>query len=681
MTHSISVKNRIGYIALIIMIVIISALSGRIIPPAFADSGNTTAFDKTDVMDDLKSSPEFDILHYPYDSTGIIKHPEILTFVEYCYSFRQGKQDNYGLYIYFYNPQALNISTASGANKITLATAWETTDDGNLRPTEYEKYELMFCSKSTGDYRDLFYKFKVIDRRSASDGKTIVQRVNSNARRYDISEVELLTYGNRNATAYRIGGSYTFAGYAKGYGADENAVSTLSCSRADLETIMLDLSGIIDGVDKRTYWRSNSVSALGKGNQNQINSVFFAVDTNILEKYGYTLQRIKAEWWEYKTRPAVVLENKSVYDELYTNHVGVSTVDVDYSNISSLYPIPCIQAYKSWSADDAIMNSYYSWRMPTGKIFYKPANCNYQYNTDYNETLLPLLFYSNGISVNDFTLSAETLQSYCENYNKSFENGHITFNEHYFSADLFLDVVDNGRTYGYNCREFDISNPDDYYNLKSYDSSHNWWDKLCDFGFGSINTSAEYKDVPPIEEITEAHISSSNIADLLKINPDDVSRIKDYYNESTADNDKDGKPDQHVFIFRYAFVDYYAMPCTAYTSAATCDGEVRQGTQIFDFDILTMTFNKDNVYTTLGVVSSPIDHWTGYTPAIKPTTPDWWKWVKIALIILAVMLVFLLLYPILFPALKAVVNGVVWVITAPFKAIGKAVKKRKNKKD
>ena len=69
MTHSISVKNRIGYIALIIMIVIISALSGRIIPPAFADSGNTTAFDKTDVMDDLKSSPEFDILHYPYDST------------------------------------------------------------------------------------------------------------------------------------------------------------------------------------------------------------------------------------------------------------------------------------------------------------------------------------------------------------------------------------------------------------------------------------------------------------------------------------------------------------------------------------------------------------------------------------------------------------------------------------
>ena len=186
---------------------------------SFVGSGTTVAraaapisFDDTDVLDDLTSSDDFDITRYPYDSTGVLKHPEIFTVVEYCYSFKVNMRDNYGLYVYFYNPQNLDIQTDGYANKITLGVQWEEREDKTVVVTDYEKFDLRFCSKSKGDYTNLFYKFKVVDRKSDFDGKTIAERVNSNARRYDIAEVELLTKGEKNSTAYTIGGSYTFSG-------------------------------------------------------------------------------------------------------------------------------------------------------------------------------------------------------------------------------------------------------------------------------------------------------------------------------------------------------------------------------------------------------------------------------------------------------------------------------------
>ena len=47
-----------------------------------------------------------------------------------------------------------------GLNKIQMAVSYDA--DGN--PTSYDKFTLEFCNKSTGDFSNLFYKFKVIDR-------------------------------------------------------------------------------------------------------------------------------------------------------------------------------------------------------------------------------------------------------------------------------------------------------------------------------------------------------------------------------------------------------------------------------------------------------------------------------------------------------------------------------------
>ena len=112
----------------------------------FAAPNAKTQFEKTNVLDDLKSSDGFNILNYPFDSTGLIKHPEIMNVVEYCYSFKANMRGNYGLYLYFYNPQGLNINTNSRANKVQMAFAYSTDNDVNTIPTEYEKFYLLFCS-------------------------------------------------------------------------------------------------------------------------------------------------------------------------------------------------------------------------------------------------------------------------------------------------------------------------------------------------------------------------------------------------------------------------------------------------------------------------------------------------------------------------------------------------------
>lgn len=184
-------------------------------------------FDTTDVMDDLTSSTvggqAFELKDYPFDES---KRAQIICFAEYCYSFRANMRGNYGLYVYVYNPQGLNLSEQSKRNKIQMAVKYDT--DGN--PSDYEKFDLQFLSKSeTPDYMNLFYKFKITDK--AIDGKTFADRVNSNARRYDVSGMELLSAGAENATDYPVNGTYTFTGYSAGYGPEPDGKHAVMRSR------------------------------------------------------------------------------------------------------------------------------------------------------------------------------------------------------------------------------------------------------------------------------------------------------------------------------------------------------------------------------------------------------------------------------------------------------------------
>ena len=62
---------------------------------------------------------------------------------------------DYGLYIYVYNPQNLNIDVLSVLNTVSMRYG----DDSSM---SFKKYRLRFLNRSKGDYYGLFYKFEVV---------------------------------------------------------------------------------------------------------------------------------------------------------------------------------------------------------------------------------------------------------------------------------------------------------------------------------------------------------------------------------------------------------------------------------------------------------------------------------------------------------------------------------------
>lgn len=625
-----------------------------------ARAASSVSFDETDVLEDLQSSDGFDLENYPYDSTGLVRHPQIFTVVEYCYTFRQADRGNYGLYIYFYNPQALRLVTSGKQNRITLGIAYSEGADGNVTVTDYEKFDLLFCSRSEGDYKDLFYKFKVVDHESA-DGKTLAERVNSNARRYDISEVELLTLGDVSATAYGVGGTYVFTGYAKGCGADTDAESTLSCDASSLETVELKLNS--------TFYRTGSSSA-GKDHQNQIDSVYFGVDNSLLSKYG-ALQKVKAEWWEYKTAPIVVTQDKALYDAVLPfvgTDIGEHTDDLDYSLGRTI---------RHTVGDFGDRYYYFSWSYN----FKNQVTSSLTVSSMDQCSMLPYIFYSGGSDVKDYSVSSARLRDWIYSYDKSHAGGYLPCKNGKISADLFADDVDEGRTKGYNCVEIDAG---DSFDLLSYNSNHGFWDKVADYGFissllGKTPTDDNVYGIDPIYAVKDEDLNDSNaaLAGSLFISESDAGTFRDYYAAAKAS-------DQTVFLFRFAATDYFSGMLTAEKKGSDkfIDDKsyMAKETVFLDFDVIQLTFRKDEVYTVIPVVASPIDVIGGITPPSKWDMSLIWKIIFIVVIVILVVLGFVLLSPVLIPVLRLIIKGIVWLVTLPFKGIAALVEHIRSKR-
>lgn len=650
-----TVRQRI-FVCLIALVMVFGVVVSAAPDIAYA-AGSELSYDKTNVMDDLTSSTvngqPFDVKDYPYDEDS---QAQIVNFVEYCYSYKGNMQSNYGLYVYVYNPQGLNISTNTKSNKIQMAVSYDS--DGN--PNDYAKFDLLFLSKSEdSNYKNLFYKFKVADREI--NGTTFKDRVNSNERRYDVSGVELMEYGKVNAVEYSCGGSYIFTGYAEGYGPDPAAKSTLTSTVRELETILLDVRG--------TNYRTESSSA-GKDHQNQLESVYFSVDNDILERYG-KLQKVKAEWYEYKTAPIVTISDKGIYDTLngyVGKNIGEHTDSLRYSlgygrNVISS-PGSTVITY-DWSYN---VDCYSNVGLSTFVVD----------SYDICE-MLSYLFYTGGTSVSDYTIPSDTLKQWIYGYDKSNSKGYLPIKDGQISADLFLDTVDQNRTRGYNCVEIDAS---EKYDLLSYTANHGFWDKVCDYGFfatlfGKVPTDENVFGIEPIYAVTDTDMSydDEGIAKTLLISESDVDEFKEYY-----DNAK--KQDKTTFLFRFAVTDYFAGDVDIEDSQSENGLLIKdtaymaQETVFLDFDIIQLTFNRDGVYHVIPVVSSPVDVVGAITPPVEFEGYDWWK------IVLAVILIVLLLI-ILAPVLPYILRAVVWLVCFPFRAIAalfKGIDNRRKRK-
>jgi len=88
---------------LILVLWIVMALCGWGNLSAYADTDDSVqaTYENTNVLNNLKGATiggkEFDLADYPHNSKG---KTQVISFVEFCYSYYAEKQADYGLYIY-----------------------------------------------------------------------------------------------------------------------------------------------------------------------------------------------------------------------------------------------------------------------------------------------------------------------------------------------------------------------------------------------------------------------------------------------------------------------------------------------------------------------------------------------------------------------------------------------------
>ncbi|MEG1662390.1 MAG: hypothetical protein RR338_00230, partial [Clostridia bacterium] len=572
-------KEKRGLLVVLFVLLVLASVLFGAVGNCIAYAEDTNAFDNTNILEDLTTSTvagkAFDINDYPYDNTVDDKQAlQVLNFVEYCYGYYANLRGNFALYVYLYNPKALDIVNGSESNKIEIAVGKNA--DGS---EAYEKFNLRYCSKTDDK---LFYKFKVIDHKCAVDGKTIVERVDSAKRVYSVAGFEIFTYGSRTATDYTVGGIYEFSGYSKSYGPTNELNDTLKCNVTDLETLQLEVHS--------TYFRTES-SSLGKYHQNQLNSVYFDVPARVINKYG-NLQRISAEWYEYKTSPILVTKDISTYNYFMENCIGY---DINYT----------ASGFGGYA--DSNINYQLAGKAAEGNYYY---NYPIEYPTaTYIDNLAYVFCRGNNPSSNDekerdFFVNKNDLTDWIYDYKKSYVNGTLAIKDGTISEDLFARTVDDGRIRGNQKRTVDAG---ELINLLSFSDTHTGFQKFLQFGL-KYPDDHSFDSIKPIEEVDKTKISSGNVANDYLIDSHDVTAFTSFCTNSYL-------TEKVPYIFRFANTDYHARPMATRYEDGSYGGKILKNTEAFiaeesiflDFDIIDLTFSKDGVYKTIPVVADPID--------------------------------------------------------------------------
>lgn len=593
--------KRITYIIIAAFLCVITAICGQGKLSAFADitDGIRAAYENTNVWDNLKGSTiggnAFNIGDYPHNENGT---PQIISFVEFCYSCYSDKQDDFGLYVYVYNPQDTAFDTNTERNKISFRCGNKSTD----------KYILEFLNYSNkAGYEGRFYKFRI--RLSLNERNSILKSLNENSRVYEITEIELVV--KSNVSAYAVGAKYTYSGYVKGYGSELAEGDTLSCT--------------VDGFDKcidldvkHTVYRPQGDYYEGK--QSQLNSCYFRVPEKYFTDYG-ELSKIACEWYEYITKPMLVTQTDYLYQQLYNLHgdsvnnfnaqmafllISLSNTDTSWlgnqvnglgwtSNIEleEKYKFPFVGVVDGAIAPELRFDNF-------AAVFYSGSNKSYK----------------------DRYVTSEELQSQLLSNSEILGAPYLT--ERY-SEKLFTEYVNRDHKRGLNKKEI---KKDDLFDIFWSATTKNLWQTI----FGGYDVETIYDSVKAIITLSDTDLNGTDeeISKRLYVSQGDIKSIKTEYSKAVARNER-------LVLFRFGESDYYSIPCVeSYCSKSdeTPDKKlvrdcydrwkdvnytayISQETVYLDFDIISLWFTADGVETEIPVVHTPTDIISGLTPPLE----------------------------------------------------------------
>lgn len=679
-------ENMMRILAIIVLLALIFGMcAGRNSARVYADTGGELNYDSTNVLDDLKSATvngqPFNLSAYPRNPFG---SPQVITFAEYCYSQYENGNGNYALYIYVYNPALTEFSFVSQRNKIEISSdffyAGEEGIMGSVK--DYTKFPLKFCNASTGDYENRFLKFRIVDENNVLLNAEREHEEATGNRYYHIAGIELFAIGGDATTAqdYWVNQYYQFSGYAEGYGDSEKFPFQCDAT-GNAEAVQLDV--------RHTYYRTES-SGKGENHQNQLDTVYFAVPKRLFDTYG-KLQRIKAEWYEYKTKDYVVTSNSEFYNAVQSylgkivpsSNGKVDTVEPVLNDDIGYALANGMETISAWGSE-TFQSAAWGWNL--GVAIGIDEICD----------RLTLLFLTDNIDEydpyetdNEGTVKGNELYDRIMSYDKSYDAGTLPVKDGTISADLFEGDIDAERKtdgeqgkiqQGYSYYDFDADT--DVQKLISWsDGDPSFWENWNEFGFwdtlfGNI-PSETGREISPIQVLKESDLSGTEaeVSQRLLVNINDIQAIKDAYNDAITVNPLDSEDEEcYLVMFRFATSDYYAAPVDIYQSDFW--GTVHKGqayvarqSVFFDFDVIDLTFNKDGVYTVIPVVSDPIDIVNDLT---SPT--DMGDDGLNILALIALILILIVVLVVLMPVLPYIAKGIVWLVCLPFKAIAKLCK-------
>ena len=653
------------------------------VPTVYAAEATTTTtvvdFSKTDVMSDLEGTT---INGSPFSEDYFITDPDkifdqgqdlyVFSAVEYCYPEDLANGKHYAVYLYVYDSTGGAFQPETVDAFVTMGIAFD--KDGVA--TEYAKFALELLNSSPADEFGvvLFHKFRVLDRNIG--GKSLIELVRSTERCYSISEIEY-TAPNGTRCADEVGTTFCFTGFAKGFGKDADAESTLAGTVLRLDTVTLNV--------QHTYYRTES-SSKGVGYQNQLDTVYFAVP-NAYFADGQFLQRIKAEWYEYKTKDIVVTSNKAAYDAILP-YVG--QVVGDYYRVVDSFGK--IYDYQNFAFEEKI-----GWYLYENSVLNTSNACysaDWAWNLDECDSAASVVEL---LSSDVLAYIIQYSQEHPDSPRLLDEKGNpLTVYGFTIAAELFEDHIDADRVvrnergdvdFGYSYYDFDIEA--DLQSWESWaDTNPSFWQNWGQFGFW--NTL--FGDIPqedgqtcaPIHVVTKNDLigTDAQVSNRLFIRAGDVQGLKDYC--AVAE-----KADCTVVLFRFATSDYYSRMLDLWE----VDGGIgyfdkehenaayrASGSCFLNFDVIQLGFNRNGVYSVIPVAAAPLQIVVEATPptvdADKGFVDFVGEWVDDTLensvvpgwlVLVVAILLLLVLFPVLLPLVALLLKVIVFSVRAIMK--------------
>lgn len=321
--------------------------------------------------------------------------------------------------------------------------------------------------------------------------------------------------------------SYTYTGFAEGYGSELATSDTLSCRVNGFEKFLtLDVHS--------TYYRPEGTNGKNDYTQDSLHSVYFAIPRSVVSEYG-KMTAVHATWLDATLAPVLVTGNKEVYDAILP-YLGRS-IGTNTEGLKHAYAGSANYTVTSWAGATALYgwDCAYTFNLPSGWSTIGGAVSNKS-----AREVSPLYWLAcageGTDSADDYVLSSEEIETKLKEYTQKY--GGELVNDRY-SRVLFDTVADS-------FTEVNIQ-ADEEYSLTNEVLGSSWWDKLW-----GITYPSTFDGIKAIYEVTDADFKSDEKAtcDGLFLAEQDYAEFKEFYDANKAEN--------VIYLFRYQVTDYIA---------------------------------------------------------------------------------------------------------------------------